>query len=218
MKCLFLISFILSFLKAFAQELPLRTEEQLENLAGLSEDASQEDDQWLQQLEYFRRNKLNLNTATSEDFQQLHLLTDLQVSNYINYRELLGKLLSIYELQAVPSWDLNTIRKILPFSYVGPPTSVKNNLLSRLKGEHGLLFRLSRTLERSKGYKIDSGNKYLGDPNHLLFRYRYQYKDLLYFGLTGDKDAGEQFFRGAQSKGFDFYSVHFFVRRVGIIK
>jgi hypothetical protein len=32
---------------------------------------------------------------------------------------------------------------------------------------------------------------------------------MLYFGLTSDKDAGEQFFKVAQSKGFDFYSFHF---------
>jgi len=26
----------------------------------------------------------------------------------------------------------------------------------------------------------------------------------LQFGVVGDKDAGEQFFKGAQNKGFDF--------------
>jgi hypothetical protein len=36
--------------------------------------------------------------------------------------------------------------------------------------------------------------------------------------MTGDKDAGENFFKGAQKKGFDFYSVHFFARRFGKIQ
>ncbi|MEO7394811.1 MAG: hypothetical protein ABIU11_07680, partial [Chitinophagaceae bacterium] len=43
-------------------------------------------------------------------------------------------------------------------------------------------------------------------------------KNLLQFGVTGDKDAGEQFFKGAQKKGFDFYSFHFFARKIGIIQ
>ena len=38
------------------------------------------------------------------------------------------------------------------------------------------------------------------------------------YGVTGEKDAGEQFFKGAQKYGFDFYSAHFFVRNLGIIK
>ena len=31
-------------------------------------------------------------------------------------------------------------------------------------------------------------------------------------GLTAEKDPGEQFFRGAQKQGFDFYSFHAFYR------
>ncbi|MEP6701071.1 MAG: helix-hairpin-helix domain-containing protein, partial [Bacteroidota bacterium] len=62
------------------------------------------------------------------------------------------------------------------------------------------------------------GTKYSGSPQKILFRYRYTYKNLLQFGVTGDKDAGEQFGKGAQSKGFDFYSFHFFARKIGIIQ
>ena len=38
------------------------------------------------------------------------------------------------------------------------------------------------------------------------------------WGVTGDKDAGEPFFRKAQKTGFDFYSIHFFVQKVYKIK
>jgi hypothetical protein len=40
----------------------------------------------------------------------------------------------------------------------------------------------------------------------------------LQFGVTGDKDAGEQFFKGKQKAGFDFYSFHVFARKLGIVK
>ena len=38
------------------------------------------------------------------------------------------------------------------------------------------------------------------------------------FGILGDKDAGEQLFKNGQSRGFDFYSMHLFLRRPGIVR
>ena len=74
-------------------------------------------------------------------------------------------------------------------------------------------------MEKSKGFdKTTSGTKYLGSRQRIFFRYRYTYKNLLQFGLVGDKDAGEQFLKGAQQKGFDFYSFHLFARKIGIIQ
>jgi hypothetical protein len=40
----------------------------------------------------------------------------------------------------------------------------------------------------------------------------------LQWGLTGEKDAGERFFGGAQKQGFDFYSAHVFLRNAGLIR
>lgn len=213
-------SIILLFLPVvcFAQDIPPATQQQLEDVAETN-DEDPKDDNLLQQLDYFRKHPVNLNTATIEELQTIRFITDLQISNFIRYRNLLGNLVTIYELQAIPSWDLLTIRKILPYVIIGNAVPVKENFLSRFgKGDQSLLFRITRVLEKSKGYDPSLNTHYLGDRNHLMFRYRYQYKDLLYFGMSGDKDAGEQFFKGAQSKGFDFYSFHFFARRLGIIK
>ncbi|MBO9681554.1 MAG: helix-hairpin-helix domain-containing protein [Flavisolibacter sp.] len=218
MRSLFSISLIFFALTCFSQDLPPSTQQQLENIAEANEEDPQ-DDNLLQQLDYFRKHPINLNTATAEELQALKVLTDLQIANFIQYRSLLGSFINIYELQAVPTWDVLTIKKIIPFVIIGNTISVKENFLSRFRnGDQSILFRLTRVLEKSKGYNSTLTTHYLGDRNHLMFRYRYQYKDLLYFGVTGDKDAGEQFFKGAQSKGFDFYSFHFFARRLGIIK
>jgi hypothetical protein len=218
MRATFLILFLFLSAACFAQDLPPTTQQQLENIAEAN-DEDPKDDNFLQQLDYFRKHPINLNSATPEELQALKALTDLQIGNIIHYRNLLGNFINIYELQAVPTWDLLTIKKILPYVIIGSSVSVRENFLSRFRnGDQSILFRLTRVLEKSKGYNTALTTHYLGDQNHLMFRYRYQYKDLLYFGLTGDKDAGEQFFNGAQSKGFDFYSFHFFVRRLGIIK
>ncbi|MBD0278777.1 MAG: helix-hairpin-helix domain-containing protein [Flavisolibacter sp.] len=200
----------------WAQDVPTRMEEKLENLADVTEN-DLEDDTYLQQLDYFHKHPLNINTATAEDLQVFRVLTGLQVQNLIRYRQLLGNLVSLYELQAVPAWDIATVRRMLPYITIADPL-IDKKFSRRLKeGEHYLLIRDARVLEKSKGYNSTLPSHYPGSPDHLLVRYRYQYKNLMQWGVTAEKDAGEQFFRNTQSRGFDFYSGHLFVRRLGVV-
>ena len=220
MKKLVLILFILHYsLFTRSQDIPPATEQQLENQTD-ADQAETEDDSYLQELEQFRKNPINLNTAEADELKQLRIVTDLQIESLLSYRNLFGKLISIYELQAVPAWDLNTIRKLLPFITVVSPLSLAAEAGRRFQGgEHSLMLRVSQVLERSDGFdKSTPGTKYLGSPQRILLRYRYTYKNLLQFSVIGDKDAGEQFFKGGQNKGFDFYSFHFFARKIGIIQ
>jgi len=215
MKQLITFFFCLWCYGGFSQELPSTTQQQLENLG----DESLEDDALLQQLEFYRKHPVNLNTASAEDLQPLRFLTALQIDNFIRYRNLFGKLIDLYELQAVLGFDVVTIQKLRPYIIVGPSVSVKDDFLSRLKGgEQYALLRFARVLEKAKGYNASLPTHYLGDANRLMLRYRYQYKTNLYYGLVADKDAGEQFLKGAQKLGFDFYSLHFFAKNIGRVK
>lgn len=201
------------------QEIPPNTEQQLENLRD-ADQAETEDDSYIIQLQYFRKHPLNLNEADANDLKELFFLTDLQIENLLSYRHLLGKFISIYELQAIPAWDVITIKKILQFVTIGNSISAVEDVKKRFAGgDHGLLFRFSEVLEKSKGFdKTSPGTKYPGGRQRLFFRYRYQYKNLLQYGLVGDKDAGEQFFSGKQKYGFDFYSFHLFATKLGKVK
>lgn len=203
----------------FAQELPSSAEQQIEAITDVMETET-EDDSFLQNIEHYRKHPLNLNEAEANELQELKLLSDLQIESLLRYRRLFGNLVHIYELQAIPAWDIPTIRKVLPFVKVGFQTNLKESLMTRIKGgEHQLLLRISQTMEPSKGFIHDSsGSKYLGSPQRIFFRYRYAYKNLLRFGMTGDKDAGEQFFKGVQRAGFDFYSFHFFAGKLGLVE
>lgn len=220
MPRLFYILLLLSSIaqRGEAQVVPPVTEQQLENLADLLEIEESGDDNFLQQLEYFKRYPLNINTATVEELRFFKTITDLQIQNLINYRRLFGNFVDIYELQAVPAWNVVTIRRLLPYLTVATAVDTRS-LLSRFReGEHYILVRNSRILETSRAYDTSLSSHYLGGRDHLFFRYKYQYKNLLQYGITGDKDAGEQFFKGAQAKGFDFYSAHLFARQIGIVK
>ncbi len=66
---------------------------------------------------------------------------------------------------------------------------------------------------------LRTNNKvYLGSPYKLYARYRFRYRQNISFGVTAEKDEGEQFFKGTQRDGFDFYSAHLFLRNVGPVK
>jgi hypothetical protein len=203
------------------QELPANVEQQLEE--SLNEAAEEEEpanDEYLQELDHYKRHPLNINTAEKGDLRLLSILNEWQIENLISYRKLLGRLISLYELQAVPGWDLPTIRKLWQYLSVNDPVSLSDVFTERLKkGEAGLLFRVSQVLEKAAGFtKKSTGNHYLGSPQQVFIRYRYKYKDLLQYGITAEKDAGEPFFNEKLKSGFDFYSLHLFIRRVGIIE
>lgn len=206
--------FIFLFLNAAlsAQETMPIAEQQMETLADKELSETENDDYW-QELEQFRRSPLNLNSATSEELLQLGLLDDIQVSHLIKYRELMGALIDIHEMQALPGWDLYTICRLLPFVTVTEPLSLKQTLRERLQGgEHSFLFRVSQVTG------VQQDPNYQGSPQRFFFRYQYVYKQLLKFGITADKDAGEPFFKNAQRYGFDFYSAHLYIGKIGIVQ
>jgi hypothetical protein len=196
-------------------------EQQIEDITNANDDENTEDDVWLQQLEDYRKNPLNLNTAEADDLNNLRSLTPLQINSFLNYRKVVGKLTSIYELQAVPTWEIETIKKILPFVTVVNNISFTETISTRLMGgEHSVMVRLSQTIEKARGFtdSTSTGNYYPGSPQRLLVRYRYNFKNQLQYGLTAEKDPGEQFFKGAQKSGFDYYSAHFFLRNIGKLR
>ncbi len=195
-------------------------EQQMENLTERLETET-EDDSFLQSLIQFKKNRLNLNTADAGDLRELKFLTDLQIQNLLLYRKLLGNFINIYELQAVPTLDIESIQRIFPYISVGSPVTIGQDLNGRLtQGQHSLLVRAQQVLEKSEGFArpVSITNRYPGSRQRVFFRYKYVYRNLLQYGLTGDKDAGEQFFKGNQKNGFDFYSFHLFARKLGPVK
>jgi len=197
----------------------LLQEENIENkIEQFTEKAEQEVDfsELTQNLEYYSRHPLNLNTATYEDLVKLGLLNDIQIRNLLTHRQKYGKLISIYELQAIDGFDLQTIYRILPYVKIASEESKTSWSLRNVKkySKSFVLTRFTHTFPLAEGYKKDSGG-YLGSPYKLYVRYNFSYFNLLSFGFTAEKDQGEEFFKGSQKQGFDFYSYHFYMRNVG---
>lgn len=166
---------------------------------------------------------LNLNQATKSDLKELSLLNDVQINDLLRHIELNGKLISIYEIQCLPSWDMVLIEEVLPFVFVTDRFSQPHITVDQLlKGStQEIYLRWGKVLENQKGYMpsdLTGQPVYLGSNDRLYTRYRYKSGNYLSIGFTAEKDPGEEFFRGSQKNGFDFYSGHAFLRDVSIIK
>lgn len=168
-------------------------------------------------LNYYFEHPLNINDANENDLKELFLLNEIQIADFIKYRSSFGNFLSIFELQAIPSWDLSTIKNVAPFLRCELATSDFNlDFRDALKnGSSTLFLKGKRVLEDRKGFLPgpDGNSPYLGDPNHLYVRYRYEFGQLFKAGFTMEKDPGEQLF-GSNKYGFDFYSFFIWAKNI----
>ena len=117
-----------------------------------------DDDHYLQQLDFYRRRPLNLNTATELEIAALNILHELQLKNFISYRRLMGNFISIYELQAIPGWNLDVISRIRPFVTVAEKTAVfptfwNDYKATKLRPKFQLPVRSCSTNSRTVGMK-----------------------------------------------------------------
>lgn len=172
-------------------------------------------------LFYFFDHPINLNNTTVDQLTDLGLLTDLQINDLFLHIRLFGKLISIYELQSLPYWDRTTIQMVLPFIRVDDRLdNLSVTLKEALKqGKFESFFRYQTVLEDKNAYApvsdsvlATSNSYYHGNPDHYYTRLRYSYRTNLSVGITGEKDAGEQFAGKAQPFGFDFISAHAFYK------
>ncbi|HIP37174.1 MAG TPA: helix-hairpin-helix domain-containing protein, partial [Crocinitomix sp.] len=225
---LLLISFLCIMGKPFAQEEERDKiiERRIEFIGENIENSDIDLTTYLEDLYYFFDNPINLNQTTFDELSKLLMLTDKQIYDILNYRKKYGEILSLYELSAIESLNEATIEMILPFVGIQQVKQDNFNLKKALRyGKHETFFRYQRILQTKAGYTEypdsvleKSPNKvYTGSPDKLYTRYRYTYKDKLSWGITAEKDAGEEFFRGSNKQGFDFYSAHIMLSNIGKI-
>jgi DNA uptake protein ComE-like DNA-binding protein len=178
-------------------------------------------------LDDLTNHPVNINQATADELRQIPFLTQNQINNLITYKETYGELLSIYEFQSIEGFDSATIQHILPLITV---SNIEKHHRVRFKelftnGRCNLLLRYQQILQEQQGYSVpdsvlrkspDAG--YPGAPQKYWFRLNYDYFDRISIGVTGDKDPGEEFFKGSQPYGMDFYSGYFAIKNTGFLK
>ncbi len=201
-----------------------------DNIEQLSENAESTPDfsDLTDELNTIQDHPFNLNNTTAEELKKIPFLNDRQIVNLLNYIQTFGEFVSVYELQAVEGFDSTTIQMILPYVAVssGPdkhPVHVKDLVKY---GRHQLFLRYQQFIQKQKGYNVDDSilNKnpnagYLGSPQSYYFRYNYNYYDRISLGLSGAKSAGEEFFKGSEPYGMDYYSGYLCIHKIcGFLK
>lgn len=203
-------------------------QQRIELISEQSEDGDIDFLDLLERLTFFYDHPLNLNTASRKDLEDLEMLTPFQIASIMSYREEVGKMVSIYEIAYIDGIGANTVEAIMPFISVTSEMQIEKFSLKtvRKRARNDVFIRYSRILEEQQGYKEISEEellarpsaRYLGSPDRVYMRWRMQAGNLFSAGITGDKDAGEEFGKGSNPNGFDFYSAHLFARNVGIFK
>lgn len=171
-------------------------------------------------------NPVQINTALREDLERILFLSDTQIENLLFYLYRYGPMQTIYELQLVDGLDMTDIRRMLPFVVLGSTEKVPEKIFWNEVLRYGrseLLTRFDLTMEKRKGFvpievEESSGETFLkapyaGSQLYNSLRYRFNYRNRVQFGITSDKDAGEQFIR----KGYDFLSAYAQIDKIGKI-
>jgi hypothetical protein len=194
-------------------------EQRIETISSLMEEGSELDYSSLtEDLAYFARHPINLNTADALSLQTLLVLSDTQINALFKHIDYYGKLKSIFELQSVVGMDVPTIRWIQPFVYVNEDDGFSDFSFRRLReeGTHDIMLRSKRTLQEQAGFIPDptTGKKnFLGSEYGTYMRYRFQYRRNILVGMTFENDIGEPLRNGP-----DFKSASLFIREAKALK
>lgn len=229
-KGIVLLGCIFSILFAHGQNEDIDLEQFAERLFSIQDqDLAYED--IYESLLVFYSNKINLNKVDPATLSSLYILTPVQISSFFIYRDRFGNFLSLNELQAIPNFDVQTIRDLQPFVTVEESVTDTRPLLRRVVEEENnyFLFRYTRRLEEQKGYTpavpldttfVEDGDgniidtttseptRYRGSPDKIYGRFRTSRKGDFSIGFTFEKDPGEKFEFENGQYGFDFWSYH----------
>ncbi len=204
---------------SFAQELNSSQQKYLEDILEVI--ASNSDTELdltflFDELNYYLNHPININSASAEQLSDLKFLNDFQIAIIIDYREKSGYIYSINELLYLPGirqQDIDLLQSFVIFEKPVKKVQIGENVLRNSK--HQCIVRYQRVIENQKGFvripdstlaKDPDRSRYLGSPDKLYLRYSGTYGDYFKAGLIMEKDAGEEFFKGSNPGGFDFYS------------
>src|SRR5688572_9957763 len=227
MRVMLFILFIVSAKHVCAQEYPRKEidlNQLTDELYGLP-DADANYDELYENLLQLITNPLNLNKATAEEFRFIKLLSESQIEHLLNHRREQGKFISVYELQAIPEFDLVTLHKLAPFVTVKDELNTLDpSLLKRIKKEadNYVLVRYERTLQTKRGFENQEpeASRFLGSPDKVYMRFRSSRPGDFSMGFTAEKDPGEPIQWSPSNRYYlaDYFSYHLQLQNKGRLK
>lgn len=217
MRCRKLFLVLLGFFSVLIARAQSKDQKLEEIIESITQNLTEEVDysELVERLTYYYNRPLHLNQATSEDLQGLIFLNPLQISTLLAHRTSHGPFMDILELQALDTFDLETIQRLQYFSHVGPfNEAIEAFAVSQ---PNDLILRFGRNLELPRGFAVKEASRahYIGCPNRLMVRYKFNQGKPISASVNMEKDAGEPFFASSNPHGFDFYSGNVMFKETG---
>lgn len=150
-------------------------------------------------LTYFSQHPIAINKATKDDLQQLYFLSDMQIEDLLAFRKRTGQIYTIYEMAAINGFTLELLQKLEPFISF----QILENATNYKHSDNDLILRSTRSFPDEQS-KVSA---YEGSLERYYLRFKHRSNDFEY-GLVGEKDPGEAFFKGANTYGFDYMGAY----------
>lgn len=162
------------------------------SLACFAQIPTQEEEEKQSSFDYYLANPLNINIVSETELQSSLLFNSDQITAFIGFRKQIGSFQSILELQTIPGWDLDFLRRIQDYVVCNP---LHSSWWKPNASTHQILFKTDWTAETKKGFTdpdLRSKTRYVGDRTNQTLRYRGQLNANLRMGFLLQKDAGEK--------------------------
>jgi hypothetical protein len=179
-----------------------KTSEQLVSIAEeLAADETDEETQSLyaEQLNELAENPVKINSADEPEISRLFFLNDFQVRALADHVKNTGRIVSEYEIAAIPGFDRHTTEMIISFIDL---SAKSESTFKSVKFHNSLLSHFIIKPGESDTSDLVSSYKFLSKYRFTAGRFA--------GGFTTEKDAGEKF--------FDFISGNFSFSGKGFIK
>lgn len=167
-------------------------------------------------LTEYAEHPLNINTATREDLELLPFLTPQQVEDIQAYIYQYGSMKSLAELAMLRTvnWYQQQLLRLFVYAGEKEERSFPTPRSIARYGKHEVVAYAKIPFYEREGDK----NGYQGYPYKHWMRYQFHYSDKMKMGFLGSQDAGEPFFSGKNTWGYDFYTFYLQVRKWKRIK
>jgi tRNA uridine 5-carbamoylmethylation protein Kti12 len=120
-------------------------------------------EQFIEQLNALYEDPVKINSADETDLSLLFFLTDFQIKAIIDYIKISGRIVSVYEISAIPGFDRGIVEMMIPFI----------TLDSENKNSHDKMI-LNNTLLTNLIFKPGAKDtSHLGSHLKILTRYKF---------------------------------------------
>jgi hypothetical protein len=140
---------------------------------------------FIERLHELAEDPVNINSAGEEEISRLFFLSDFQVKALADYVHATGRILSVYELAAIPGFDKESAAMIVPFITLeskkvnnSDSTRLRNSLISNFSTKPG-----------------NNDTTSLGSAWRILTKYKFKSGGFS-GGVTIEKDPGEKLLSG----------------------